>query len=72
MPDAGVAGELLGVLGLEYVVHQPLPLVQVEGVAVKRCNAGGILPPVLEGGEADNHIAYYPLGAMKTYDATHN
>ncbi|MEJ7660714.1 MAG: hypothetical protein WKG07_14420 [Hymenobacter sp.] len=55
--DAGVALQLLHVLGLEHVVHQPLPLVQVKGIVVKRGDAGGILPAVLEGGEADNHVA---------------
>ena len=72
MPDTGVAGQLFGMLGFKNVVHQPLPFVQVEGVAVKGCNAGGILPPMLKGGEADNHIAHHALGAVKTYDATHN
>jgi hypothetical protein len=46
--------------------------VQVKGVAVKRGDAGGILPPVLEGSEADNHIAHHGLGTVKTYNTTHN
>ena len=70
VPDAGVALQLLHVLGLEHVVDQPLPLVQVKRV-VERGDAGRVLPPVLQGREADYHVADHVIGTVKTYYSAH-
>ena len=57
-------------LGLEHVVDEALPLMQVERI-VECGDAGRVLPPVLKGGEADNHICHYVIGTVKTYYSAH-
>jgi hypothetical protein len=39
-------------LFIKHLGHQPHLLMKVEGMAIKRCNPGGLLPSVLEGIQA--------------------
>ena len=48
MADAPVTGQRTHVAGAENVADQPRPLVQMKGIAFRRCNTGGILPAVLQ------------------------